>query len=227
MELETIKSGLFEKLIEAQIIDEPGAVIYSGDETLRPGKYLFFGLNPGGTKDEDETIRQHFTLRASNHNEYVDGVWSPGGYSREKGMAPLQKRIQFLFASLCQNARNICAGNLVFLRSRNIESLDGQFNFLANKCWPTNQRLIEVVNPDLVLVMGNDSYQFLRTKLENQFDESEFPSGHGDWVCRSVSGTLVGKRRQIVCIPHLSRYNIKTHPEVISWIKSLSANYLN
>lgn len=222
-----IKANLMDKLVATGLADLPGAAICSGDHTLRKGKYLFFGANPGGLENETETVSQHLKRKPETFNEYCDGVWAPNGIKRPRGAAPLQKRLQYLFASLAQNTRNICATNLVLVRSRNIDSLFERYDSLANKCWPFHRELFERVDPEVVLLMGNDTFNFIYSKLTNASQIKFVPSGHGDWMCRSVEGTLEGKRRKIVCLPHLSRYNIKSHPEVIEWIKSLTTGHLN
>ena len=221
METYEIKNELFNRLDATNLLDEPGAALYSGDETLTKGTYLFFGLNPGGVENEIQTIKQHFE-KQGKLNEYCDGTWAPGGNKMSPGTAPLQKRIQFLFASLARNPRNICATNLVLKRSRSTMELPN-FQILAQQCWSFHQKLFEIVDPDVVLVMGNEGFDFLLTKLSNKTDVFSISSGHGDWMCKSVFGRIEGRERNIVCLPHLSRYAINKHPEVVEWIKSLTA----
>ena len=227
MEVAQFKAALMSELGRSGVADKPGAAICSGDQTLKKGTYIFFGANPGGVEAETETIEEHLARKPEKFNEYCDGVWAPGGIKRPRGAAPLQKRLQYLLASLAQNTRNICATNLVLVRSQNIQSLSQSFQELANKCWPFHQKLLQRVDPEVVLLMGNDSFEFIYNKLSNSSVITYVPSGHGDWMCRAVSGVLEGKRRHVVCLPHLSRYDIKSHPEVVAWIKSLSSGALN
>ena len=227
MELTQIKSELMFQLHETGIADDPGAAIYSGDETLEKGKYLFFGLNPGGVENETQTVKQHFSQKNEKFNEYCDGEWAPAGNQRPRGGAILQRRVQYLFGSLVGNPRHVCAANLVFVRSRNVKGLSQGFHNLANQCWPFHRKLFEIVDPEVVLLMGNESFEFLFGKLSNPSDILFVPSGHGDWMCKSVAGVLEGKKRHVVCVPHLSYYAINHHPAVISWIKSLTSGPLN
>ena len=227
MEIAQFKADLMSELGRTGIANKPGAAICSGDQTLKKGTYIFFGANPGGLEVETETVEEHLSRKPEKFNEYCDGVWAPGGLKRPRGAAPLQKRLQYLLASLAQNTRDVCATNLVLVRSRNIESLSESFQSLANKCWSFHQKLLERVDPEVVLLMGNESFEFIFSKLLDPSDIIFVPSGHDNWMCRAVTGKLEGKRRQIVCVPHLSYYAINRHPEVVAWIKSLNSGPLN
>ena len=170
---------------------------------------------------------EHFSQKTDRFNEYCDGEWAPGGNKKPRGGAILQRRAQYLFGSLVGNPRHVCAANLVFVRSRNLKGLSESFHNLADKCWPFHMKLFEIVDPEVVILMGNESFEFIFSKLLDPSDITFVPSGHHNWMCRAVTGKLEGKRRQIVCVPHLSYYAINRHPEVVEWIKSLSSGPLN
>ncbi len=227
MELTQIKTELMFQLNESGIANDPGAAIYSGDETLKKGTYLFFGLNPGGVANETETVQQHFSRKTDRFNEYCDGEWAPGGNKKPRGGAILQRRAQYLFGSLVGNPRHVCAANLVFVRSRNVKGLSESFHNLANQCWPFHRKLFEIVDPEMVLLMGNESFDFILSKISDPSNITFVPSGHGDWMCKAATGELEGKRRHVICMPHLSYYAINRHPEVVAWIKSLTSGPLN
>ena len=227
MEVAQIKSKLMLQLKESGTANHPGAAIYSGDETLKKGTYLFFGLNPGGVANEMQTVQEHFCRKTERLNEYCDGEWAPGGIKKPRGGAVLQRRIQYLFGSLVGNPRHICAANLVFVRSRDVTGLPEGFHSLANKCWPFHETLFEIVDPEVVLLMGNESFEFILNKISDPSNVTFVPSGHGDWMCKAVTGVLEGKSRHVICMPHLSYYAINHHPEVVAWIKSLTSGPLN
>ena len=222
-----IKSELMFQLNESGIANDPGAAIYSGDETLKKGTYLFFGLNPGGVANETATVQQHFSRKTDRFNEYCDGEWAPGGNKKPRGGAILQRRAQYLFGSLVGNPRHVCAANLVFVRSRNVKGLSEGFRNLANQCWPFHRKLFEIVDPEVVLLMGNESFDFILSKISDPSNITFVPSGHGNWMCKAATGELEGKRRHVICMPHLSYYAINSHREVVAWIKSLTSGPLN
>ena len=139
----------------------------------------------------------------------------------------MQKRAQYLFASLATNPKNICGTNLVFERSRDVASLRGKFEEKADKFWPFHSKLIDTVDPVVMIALGGKTYEYLVSRMKNITSENAFPSGHGDWMCNSTKGNLEGKKRTIVGLPSLSRYDIKSHPDVVKWIKSLAVEYSN
>src|SRR5262249_13392113 len=55
------------------------------------------------------------------------------------------------------------------------------------------------------------------TSTKQQVDAT-CSSGHGDWKCRSF---VVPGRFRVVGLPHLSRYDITAHANVIAWIKRI------
>jgi hypothetical protein len=70
------------------LLDQPGAVLYFGASTLRPGPFYLLGLNPGG--DGGATLRDSLRGSRAGHNCYLDECWAPGGRSQAKGEATLQ-----------------------------------------------------------------------------------------------------------------------------------------
>ena len=69
--------------------------------------------------------------------------------------------------------------------------------------------------------MGNSPYEFINGKMKKILRTEIFNSGHGDWNCEFSEGFLNGKKRKLIKIPHLSRYKINAHNDVINWIKSV------
>ena len=78
------------------------------------------------------------------------------------------------------------------------------------------EQVIESFNlrfPDTFPSTAKEASQSGRTEI--------FNSGHGDWNCEFSEGFLNGKKRKLIKIPHLSRYKINAHNDVINWIKSV------
>jgi hypothetical protein len=78
-----IFSALLHSLDATGLGDRPGKVLYSGLETLKPGKLLVLGFNPGGDPTaETASARSHLdnaATRQPDWNEYLDASWRPGG----------------------------------------------------------------------------------------------------------------------------------------------------
>ncbi|MGI8672055.1 MAG: hypothetical protein ACR2LU_05565, partial [Luteitalea sp.] len=79
-------------------------------------------------------------------------------------------------------------------------------------------RILEIVQPRLVIVYGNPPYRFLGERF-GRHGEVRHASGHGNWPCRSFDVT---DRFRVVGLPHMSLYAVDHHPEVEEWTRELS-----
>ncbi len=202
------------------ILDVSGQVLYSGASTLRPGDVYLLGLNPGGdpanpklltirrSLDDllSDDVREHGITRRE-WNSYVHATW--------QGRDTLQRRILWLLAELGHSPQAVAASNLIFPRSRGKASL-ARVGY-ADLCWPVHERIIEIVRPRVILTYEGTPYRHLRARFGASREE-RYPAGHGDWECRSFA---VQGRFRVVRVPHMSRYAIDRHPDVVDWIRSL------
>jgi hypothetical protein len=203
----------------SDIIDNSGAVLYSAWETVRPGEMYIMGLNPGG---DPEIIRD--SIRGEL-NSIKTGMRSCNAYLepwRPNSRTPLQVHMINLIECINRNIEEICASNLVFLRSRNQSGVS--FN-LADLCWPVHQYIIRIIQPKYLLVFGNGAlspYSFLRKKHFQFYNympkEDVIDSGHGVWKCRAFQTTIEDSKMTVVGLPHLSRYRADDKPRVIDWL---------
>ena len=101
----------------SEYLEEPGSVLYSSHETLKPSDIYLLGFNPGGAngKPVEQSISSMLT---NTTNAYLDESWENHKGVWASGEAPLQKRVQWIFESLGINTRDVCASNLIFLQSR-------------------------------------------------------------------------------------------------------------
>lgn len=226
-----LKNQLLQKLIDSKLSNEIGGVIYSGDETLDKGKYLFLGLNPGG--EGGHTIRQdfenkHVKCNRADYNHMLDGCWG----NHPAGESLYQLRFKFLFNELDYSPRKVCATNLVFLQSPNESLLREKGNIwnIADSFWPFHKALIEMINPDTVFIIYRKGLDYLRKKLSKKgpLDWNQ------EWRCGSVIGELSGRERLIVYLPHFSggrppyapgQHPIEKYsPEIFDWIRKREAS---
>ncbi|HEV2578813.1 MAG TPA: hypothetical protein VGU25_16535 [Acidobacteriaceae bacterium] len=196
------------------ILDESGTVLYSSCETLKPGKYYFLGLNPGGSEEGTTKIRQSLVdLDTSTLNAYLDESWCSDPDC--KGCRPLQKSFKFLFEELGEDPYTVCASNLIFKRSR--DEGDARYPELAELCWPVHEAILQVVQPHTIITFGDKTFRFVAKQLGGG-SVQYFDSGHGNWACQSLikkgSPSLIG-------LPHLSKYALYNHREVVEKIRSL------
>lgn len=174
-----------------------GGILYSSVETLKEGKFYFLGVNPGGIGSEP----LHFDP-LYRENAYLDEVWDNGNGTYEKGKAPLQRRVQNLFHALGIDLREVCASNLIFRQSQDIQLLE-DFYADADACFPIHQYIIEeIVKPQFIISMGRDVIDYFTNKQNYSFYD-EFDSGHSTWKIR------IAKKGDIthINVPHMSYYD--------------------
>lgn len=220
----SIIESLFRKLDETGLADLPGAFLYSDRSTLVPGKIYMLGYNPGGDPEvETNTPKVHLQYLQSldrDHNEYLDGVWYPGGRRCGAGDAPLQRRVQRLLKGVGLNVRSVCASNLIFVRSRDQARLSGASR-LAEKCWAVHRFLMEQIQPQAILSIGGGKvFDFIAAHGKLVSPIELYASGHGNWQCQSAHVDFGTCTVKLVSLPHLSRYAIDGHPDVIGWAKA-------
>jgi hypothetical protein len=214
---------LRKKLKETGLQDQAGSCIYSGKNTLNRSAIYMLGYNPGGDPlSEHKTVEQHLSKIIEyppDWNEYIDGKWRPGGRCYRPGEAPMQKRVKCLVEGIGLDVRQICASNLIFVRSIDAGCLEGA-NKLAEKCWPVHQFLIEKLRPSLILsIGGKEVFDHISKRGHTLTEPEQFDSGHGKWKCNSVRIRLGEQDLALVSVPHLARYAIDRHPEVIEWVR--------
>lgn len=106
----------------------------------------------------------------------------------------------YLLGSLDYKTEDVCASNIIFVRSKNAISL----NFgLAGYCWKFHVRIIEVIQPKLILYFGISeisAYSFLKSLLPINDAVVEIESGHGNWKYESFTTNLNNKEMNVVGI---------------------------
>jgi len=217
-------SWLIHKLEETGLADTPGKLLYSGVGTLSPDRLYVLGYNPGGDPDaESDSPRVHLAKLARmspDWNEYVDGAWRPGGRVYAPGDAPMQKRVRHLLTGLGLTVPAVCASNVIFARSRVSSGLSNQAQ-LAERCWPVHQFILGHVRPAGILSIGGGSvFDFISSHGRLLSAPERFQAGHATWECLAARVQLGTQNMAIVSVPHLARYAIDRHPEVIRWVRT-------
>lgn len=197
---------------------ESGSILYSSHETLKRGKVYLLGFNPGGS--EAGTLKQSIDeLLTTTDNAYLDQQWENHISKWDAGKAPLQERVQWVLNSLCLDPKEVCASNLIFIRSRKAIDIDYS---LGDVCWPVHEAILQIVKPEMILAFGNSGfspYHYLYSRF-GEGQETHIPAGHGNWSLKHFTGNIGGKKCLIKGLPHLSRYSPKGKDHVVSWLKS-------
>ncbi|MBZ0059486.1 MULTISPECIES: uracil-DNA glycosylase family protein [unclassified Leclercia] len=195
-------------------LERSGSILYSATSTLKVGDVYLMGFNPGG--GDGPTISEQIDALADRTtNAYLDEEWTG-----KAGEAPLQRRVTWVLKALGYQPREVCASNLIFIRSRDYRGVEYT---LADECWPVHEEIISIVQPKLILVFGNSAtspYDYLRNRFNAGGADESISSGHGSWTVRSFNTVINGQSVCVVGLPHLSRYSPVGKPEVIEWIKT-------
>lgn len=218
MNLTELKTSL-EKVL-SPILEKSGSIVFSSASSITKGDLFILGLNPGG--ESPITIKQVLNdLPFITLNAYLDENWGNRKNQHYKmGQHPLQKNYIGLIKALGFDPRSVFSSNLIFTRSRNQEGAN--YPSHADICWPAHKEFIRIVDPDHILVFGNSKispYQYIKNKYSLEQNDWK-DSGHGSWSCYFCSGEIEGRKRSLIGVPHLSRYYITYHEDVIDWIKS-------
>lgn len=220
MNINEFVSDVGRLLDKAAVLSRSGGILYSASHTLTKGDLYILGLNPGGS--EGPRISEDLVaLPTKIDNSYLDESWR--GYA--PGEAPLQRRIKKLVESVGTELSNVCASNLIFMRSQDAKGIEYPND--ADICWSVHKKVLDIVQPKLIIAFGNSScspYRYLFYKFNKDGREDTLDSGHGSWKCRGFEALIEGRNIYIAGFPHLSRYSpfdkdgyIKVH--LATWLK--------
>jgi hypothetical protein len=201
------------------LLEQPGEILYSSHETIKPGLVYLLGLNPGG-EGGLPLIKSVDQLLKRNTNAYLDECWENLRGSWKAGEAPLQRRVVWLLENLGLCPREVCASNLIFVQSRDARGVSFE---LAKKCWPVHEAIIDIVKPRLIIAFGNSCaspYFYLHDMLNGK--QTYAPSGHGNWLLKGFHTNIAGQGVFVAGLPHLSRYSPIGKPHVVEWLKAES-----
>lgn len=209
------------KLEELGLDKESGSVLYSGDETIRKGKFYFLGANPGGrsspSKNEfTDTVIDHLLRNGtpSNCNAYYDATWQQrGNQPARPGGAILQRRIKYFFEAIGVDLKTVLSTNLVFVRSPSIGEFHLSWNEVREKCWEIHKILLSEVQPDIIICYGSDVSYYITSKMNVHRKETyEIVSRNESKFFSVTEGVIdIGNTNKdilLVSIPHLSRFKI-------------------
>ena len=115
---------LLTEYLPDEILEKKGQILYSGIDTLRPGRFYFLGLNP--RTDDANVVLSHERLDRTDWSAYTQQCW------RHKDCNPEcpkfaedghQKNVQRIMCELGIKPEQTFATNLIFVESRNTQEL--------------------------------------------------------------------------------------------------------
>jgi len=109
---------------------------------------------------------------------------------------------------------------LIFVRSRDQARL-AQASRLAEQCWAVHKFLLEQAQPQSILSIGGGKvFDFIVAHGTKLSSIEQHAAGHGGWKCQATRVTIGNRTFNLVSLPHLSRYAVDRHPDVITWVKT-------
>lgn len=198
-------------LVATDLIDAPGAVLYSSVETVRPGPVYLLGLNPGGS--EGATLRDSLAASRRGHNAYLDEQWAPGGYVQPVGQSTLQRRVQQLCDAMGLKTRNVPASNLAFTRSTRLGTHLG-YEDAIQRCAPAHLQLLEAIRPSFVMTFGSLDH-FRRVVVTEAVERRS--AEHGSWQAFRGRARWGDHDFAFGNVPHMSLWASDKRPAVIDW----------
>jgi hypothetical protein len=199
-------------LRSSDMLNLPGAVLYSGEETLQPGPVYILGLNPGGS--EGATLRDSLDGSRRGHNAYLDESWAPGGNPQPCGKSTLQRRVQNLCKLMGLEPRSVPISNLAFTRSTRIET-HHDFGGAAKASLPVHEIFIKAIDPQFLLTFGSLK-NFLSVVSVDSIESRH--ADHGSWKAHRGFVKLADRRIGFGNIPHMSVWASDKREHVLQWV---------
>ncbi len=172
----------FARLVPRSLMNRSGKAFYSGRSAFeQPSELYVLGLNPGGGVQDHaaETVTWHTdrVLETEQHNwsAYRDESW--GGAL--PGTHRMQRRMLYLFGRLELDPGNVPASNLIFLRSRREDQLDGDVQELASQCWPFHQNVIEQLGVRVIVCLHKRTTSWVCNQADAHTQVDEFTERNG------------------------------------------------
>lgn len=156
----------FAELIPDELLHKSGEAFYSGRRAFSATSDLYLlGTNPGGSPEKAYTVAQNvcdvLNEKPYNWSNYRDGCWTP-----KCAKTRLQRGVLHLFDRLEMNPGEVPASEVVFLRSKSLPELEGNFEQLANRCWQFHQTVIDKLCVKVVVCIGKHAGSLVRQRLD-------------------------------------------------------------
>ena len=157
--------GEFVRLIPEPFLDRSGTVFLSGRRAFEaPSDLYILGLNPAGDPKAPYTVGMNIdsvlNRNPDNWSAYKDERWR----SAKQGRAPMQRRVLHMLGRIGRDPGEVPASEVVFLRSTDWTRL-GDFDSLAEACWPFHQAVIEALGVRVVACLGHKAGYWVRSRL--------------------------------------------------------------
>jgi len=167
----------FAALVPESLMDRPGEVFHSGRLAFELQSDLYILSKQSGASREDPTsssvragIERVLGYEPHDWSAFRDQSWD----GREPGTWPMQKGMLYLFDELGLNPGYVPASFLVFPCAKRGEMTQGEFQQLADECWPFHLRVIEQLSVRVLACLDKETAQWVRDRLAAHHLVEEF-----------------------------------------------------
>ena len=199
----------FAELVPESMLHKSGEVFYSGRRAFGlPSELYVLGANPGGGPEgmQASTVSRHIKQvlhdKPASWSAYRDEPW----HGRAPGKTPIQRGVMHLFKKLGIDPGEAPCSEVVFLRSRSLPELKGNYEQLAEQCWSFHQAVINRLGVRVVVCLGKTAGASVRRYLKAYTQTDEF---------------VEKNKRQWESLSHKNDEGIfvvtLTHPSQVAW----------
>lgn len=227
LSLDSLKDRINQQYIQLGH-DQCWSFLYTPAKTLNPdARFLFMGLNPGGSWDGSDP--QISTEEGNAYNPEIE-QWG------ENGGSPLQNQMVKLYELLSKDLKvdnykelmnATLAANFCPFRSKDwaeLKNKDATLSF----CMEMWGDLIRQINVTTILCMSTLVYRQIAEILKKQGgrlvgDPQTEPVGWGKINYYVSNFEINGRNVLVLCLPHLSRYQIFSSDKCTEQVKTIIA----
>ena len=184
--------------LDAEMLDRSGSVFYSSRPAFSGKRQIYLlGLNPGGDPDshKEDTVGKRINEwkeRTEPYSSYINEHWSKTSGQQNA----TQIKIQHLFTQLDADLLLTPASNVIFARTRSEDDLVSEKTSLLDICWPVHQAVIEDLEIDMIICLGQTAGNWVREKTGAHNCIAEFKEKYENrsWISTahsSESGKIV------------------------------------
>ena len=215
------------------LLDKSGGILCSSYKTLehQPNGIYLLGINPGGESGSGPCLKKDIRNLKKDIRNLKKDIRKRMDHRclGEDWSTTLWTRVCWLLIELGQDPREVCASNLIFLQSRDVNALKllakrlgKTWRCLADDCWQVHEAILGIVRPKMILVYGELPYTYLKNIKDREngyIDPETTPCGKIKGFQLSINGKLTS----VVGVPHMSggrpSYNPIEKEDVVKWIR--------
>lgn len=204
-----------------------GGVFYSKPELLTRGDVYLMGYNPGGDSGPpiSDELDNHFAKNVSGYEQiwqHRSGTNDDGTtkHRNVEGLTRYQRGLIEITELLDYSPDQVFMTNLIFFQSHDGKGV--HYKRDSAVCWPVHEKLLSIVQPKIIVAVGNGNAGSAYTRLLQEKRHSLVASSqvvkranHGKFRLKGFRFSEGSRDVVVLGLPHFSYYNVKPNEELI------------